>query len=239
MSIDSLGDRLRAVADQYSPVALASSLSAEDMVLTDAIARTGLSIEVFVLDTGRLHADTLELIPKIRSYYGINVLVHRPNGAALMEYERQHGRDGFYQSVELRRRCCELRKVEPLKLALAGKRAWITGQRREQSAGRAQLAEQEFDAVHGLEKFNPLAAWREADVWRYLGEHSVPYNRLYDQGYRSIGCAPCTRPVRPSEDVRAGRWWWESPEQKECGLHIAPAVSTEIVFKKKDAIHVG
>jgi phosphoadenosine phosphosulfate reductase len=238
MSVDLLADRLRAVA-QYSPVALASSLSAEDMVLTDAIGRAGLAIEVFVLDTGRLHADTLELIPKIRSYYGINVQIHRPNGAALMEYELEHGRNAFYDTVELRKRCCEIRKVEPLKLALAGKRAWITGQRREQSAGRAQLAEQEFDAVHGLEKFNPLAAWKEAEVWQYLGEHNVPYNRLYDQGYRSIGCAPCTRPVRPTEDVRAGRWWWESPEHKECGLHVAPPASKEIAFKKKDAIRVG
>jgi len=239
MSTELLADRLKAIAAQYSPVALASSLSAEDMVLTDAIARAGLPIELFVLDTGRLHGDTLELIPKIRAYYGLAVRIYRPSGAAVMEYTRQHGRDAFYDSVELRKRCCEIRKVEPLKLALTGKRAWITGQRREQAAGRAQLAEQEHDSVHGLEKFNPLAAWSEAEVWRYLGEHNVPYNRLYDQGYRSIGCAPCSRPVQPGEDVRAGRWWWESPEHKECGLHVAPAAAQEVVFHKRDVIRAA
>jgi phosphoadenosine phosphosulfate reductase len=239
VNTDLLVDTLRGIAARHSPAALASSLSAEDMVLTDAIARAGLPIEVFVLDTGRLHADTLELIAKVRSYYGLHVQVHRPNGASLMEYTREHGRDGFYSSIELRKRCCEIRKVEPLRLALAGKQAWITGQRREQSTGRAQLAVQEFDAAHGLQKYNPLAEWREANIWQYLGEHGVPYNRLYDQGYRSIGCAPCTRPVLPGEDVRAGRWWWESPEHRECGLHVAPGNSKELVFQKKDAIRVG
>jgi phosphoadenosine phosphosulfate reductase len=152
----------------------------------------------------------------------MDVKVYKPDPASVLEYVRFHGRDAFYESVELRQSCCEIRKVEPLKRALAGKRAWITGQRRGHSSGRAQLAEREADAVHGIEKFNPLAAWGEAEIWHYLGEHSVPYNRLYDQGYRSIGCAPCTRPVQPGEDLRAGRWWWEQPETKECGLHVAP-----------------
>ena len=222
MNAQPLVDKLRSIAAEFTPATLASSLSAEDMVLTDAIARAGLPIGIFVLDTERLHADTLELIEKIRSYYRIDVSVYRPNPSAVVEYVRFHGRDAFYDSVELRKRCCEIRKVEPLRRALAGKRAWITGQRREQAAGRAQLAERELDTVHGMEKFNPLAAWREAEVWQYLGEHGVPYNRLYDQGYRSIGCAPCTRPVRPAEDLRAGRWWWEQLETKECGLHVAP-----------------
>jgi phosphoadenosine phosphosulfate reductase len=222
MKIESLLQTLKAVAAEFSPAALASSLSAEDMVLTDAIARAGLPIEIFVLDTGRLHADTLVLVEEIRNRYGMDVKIYKPDPASVLEYVRFHGRDAFYGSVELRKRCCEIRKVEPLKRALAGKRAWITGQRREQSAGRAQLDEHERDAIHGTEKFNPLAAWREADVWHYLGEHGVPYNRLYDQGYRSIGCAPCTRPVQPGEDPRAGRWWWEQPETKECGLHVAP-----------------
>jgi len=222
VKIDSLLASLKGVAAEFSPAALASSLSAEDMVLTDAIARAGLPIEIFVLDTGRLHADTLVLIQEIKNYYGMDVKVYKPDPASVLEYVRSHGRDAFYESVELRKRCCEIRKVEPLKRALAGKRAWITGQRRGHSAERAQLAEREYDAAHGLEKFNPLAAWREDEVWHYLGEHSVPYNRLYDQGYRSIGCAPCTRPVQPGEDLRAGRWWWEQPETKECGLHVAP-----------------
>jgi phosphoadenosine phosphosulfate reductase len=131
------------------------------------------------------------------------------------------GRDAFYGSLELRHRCCAIRKVEPLRRALAGKRAWITGLRRDQARTRGRLEEREFDPVHCMEKFNPLAAWSENQVWDYIRAHAVPYNRLYDQGYRSIGCAPCTRPVLPGEDLRAGRWWWEQAETKECGLHLA------------------
>jgi len=208
------------IAAQASPAALASSLSAEDMVLTDAIARAGLPIEVFVLDTGRLHADTLELVARVRQHYGIAVQVYAPDAEAVSRYVTQHGRDAFYGDFELRQRCCEIRKVQPLKRALAGKRAWITGQRREHSPFRDGVSVMEFDAVHGLEKFNPLADWSETEVWEYIRGNGVPYNRLYDQGYRSIGCAPCTRPVLPHEDVRAERWWWESPDKKECGLHV-------------------
>jgi phosphoadenosine phosphosulfate reductase len=215
-----LSSVLRSIAAEFSPAVLASSLSAEDMVITNAIARAGLPIGIFVIDTGRLHADTLELIDAIKSKYGLGLQIYRPDPKAVSDYVSAHGRDAFYSSVELRERCCEIRKVEPLGRALAGKRAWITGQRREHSAGRAQLAEREHDAVHGLEKFNPLASWTETAVWDYLRVHRVPFNRLYEQGYRSIGCAPCSRPVRPGEDVRAGRWWWESPEHKECGLHV-------------------
>jgi phosphoadenosine phosphosulfate reductase len=222
MKIESLTQSLEAIAAEFSPATLASSLSAEDMVITDAIARAGLPIEVFVLDTGRLHADTLALLDEIGNRYGMDVKVYKPEATAVLDYVRVHGRDGFYGSVDLRKRCCEIRKVEPLRRALAGKRAWLTGQRREHSAGRARLEEREFDAIHGLEKFNPLAAWLETEIWEYLGEHRVPYNRLYDQGYRSIGCAPCSRPVLPGEDIRAGRWWWESADTKECGLHVSP-----------------
>jgi phosphoadenosine phosphosulfate reductase len=211
---------LRDIAAQFSPVALASSLSAEDMVLTDAIARAGLPIEVFVLDTGRLHADTLQLASTVRKHYGIQVSLFAPDPDAVAHYVSRHGRDAFYGDLELRQRCCEIRKVQPLKRALAGKRAWITGQRREHSPSRAGVSFREFDAVHQLEKFNPLAEWSEAQVWDYIRENRVPYNRLYDQGYRSIGCAPCTRPILPHEDVRAGRWWWESADKKECGLHV-------------------
>jgi phosphoadenosine phosphosulfate reductase len=217
-----LEQTLRGVAGQFSPAVLAHSLQAEDMVLTDVIARARLPIDIFVLDTGRLHGDSLALIDKIRRHYGLDLHVYAPDPGAVSEYVRLHGRDAFYGSVELRKRCCEIRKVEPLTRALAGKRAWITGQRRAQAASRAQLAEREFDAAHGLEKFNPLAAWTESEVWEYIRTQRVPYNRLYDQGYRSIGCAPCTRPVRPDEDVRAGRWWWEEAGHKECGLHITP-----------------
>lgn len=214
--------RLREIASRYAPVSLASSLQAEDMIITDVIARQKLPIGIFVLDTGRLHDDTLALIPAIREHYGIDVKLFEPQAAAVVNYVYFHGRDAFYGSAELRHKCCDIRKVEPLARALAGKRAWITGQRREQAANRSQLGEQEFDAVHGVEKFNPLADWTEDAVWEYIHAQQVPYNRLYDQGYRSIGCAPCTRPVNPGEDVRAGRWWWETAETKECGLHVAP-----------------
>jgi phosphoadenosine phosphosulfate reductase len=230
---------LRSIADEFSPAVLASSLSAEDMVLTSAIARAGLPIGIFVLDTGRLNAETLALVGEIEKTYGLKVEVFKPVEKAVAQYVSTHGRDAFYGSVELRKRCCEIRKVEPLARALAGKRAWITGQRREHSAGRAQLAEREFDAAYGLEKFNPLAGWTEAAVWDYLRLYRVPYNCLYDQGYRSIGCAPCSRPVLPSEDVRAGRWWWEQPEHKECGLHIASDSQEKISFKRKELINAG
>jgi len=213
---------LRGIAQRYAPVALASSLQAEDMVITDVIGRLELPIEVFVLDTGRLHEETLSLITAIRDRYGLDVEVYEPQAAAVVNYVYFYGRDAFYGSAELRHKCCDVRKVEPLARALAGKRAWITGQRREQALNRAQLADQEFDAVHGVEKFNPLAEWSEAEVWDYIHAQQVPYNRLYDQGYRSIGCAPCTRPVLPGEDIRAGRWWWERAEAKECGLHVTP-----------------
>jgi len=214
-----LEQNLHHIASQFSPVALASSLSIEDMVITDTIARFQLPIEVFVLNTGRLHSETLALLEETRARYRIAINVYEPDARAVEQYVLSHGRDAFYGSVELRKRCCELRKVEPLRRALAGKRAWITGQRREHAASRAALPESEFDLDNGLHKFNPLAAWSEADVWQYVRTHQVPYNRLYDQGYRSIGCAPCTRPVVAGEDPRAGRWWWEIAEHKECGLH--------------------
>jgi len=210
---------LHHIAFHFSPVALASSLSAEDMVITDMIARFRLPIEVFVLNTGRLHSETLAVLEETRARYRIALNIYEPDSRAVEQYVAAHGRDAFYGSVELRKRCCEIRKVEPLRRALAGKRAWITGQRREHAASRAALAESEFDLDNGLHKFNPLAAWSEADVWQYVRTHQVPYNRLYDQGYRSIGCAPCTRPVVAGEDPRAGRWWWEIAEHKECGLH--------------------
>lgn len=213
---------LYAICNEFAPVALASSLSAEDMVLTDVIAREELPIGIFAIDTGRLHGDTLALIGQISEHYGLEIDVFRPDAAAVASYVQRHGRDAFYRDTELRQRCCEIRKVQPLRRALAGKRAWITGQRRQQSTARAALALREHDAVHGLEKFNPLAAWSEEEVWDYIRRFDVPYNALYDQGYRSIGCAPCTRPVVAGEDLRAGRWWWEPSEKKECGLHVAP-----------------
>jgi phosphoadenosine phosphosulfate reductase len=212
-------ETLSRTARDHGPAAFSSSLSAEDMVITDAILSAGLPIEIFTLDTGRLHADTLELVSRVRRKYGYPIHVSKPAPEAIAEYVTRHGRDAFYESVALRHECCRLRKVEPLKRALAGKRAWITGLR-ESPGRREQLASAQFDETYGLLKVNPLAHWSAAEVWEYLRSHDVPYNRLYDQGYRSIGCAPCTRPTVAGEDERAGRWWWEQGEQKECGLHV-------------------
>jgi len=222
MNEQALHPLLARIASSYGPAALASSLSIEDQVLTDAILRGGYPIEIFTLDTGRMHADTLAVIDAIRRRYGHQIKVVQPLREPVTQYVTVHGRDAFYRSVDLRKRCCEIRKVEPLKRALAGKKSWLTGMRREQSATRAGLDVQAFDPVHGIEKFNPLADWSEEQVWAYVRAREVPYNALYDQGYRSVGCAPCTRPVVAGEDVRAGRWWWEEPVSRECGLHVGP-----------------
>jgi phosphoadenosine phosphosulfate reductase len=210
---------LSAAARDHGPAAFSSSLSAEDMVITDTILTAGIDIEIFTLDTGRLHAETLEVLGAIRERYGYDVRVYTPQPDAVASYVERHGRDAFYTSGELRHECCRIRKVEPLKRALAGKHAWITGLRQVAGA-RDRIEPVVFDHEHGLLKFNPLAQWTEDEVWSYLRTHEVPYNRLYDHGYRSIGCAPCTRPSLPGEDVRAGRWWWEQGAAKECGLHL-------------------
>jgi phosphoadenosine phosphosulfate reductase len=235
--VATLQSLLARIAADHSPATLASSLSIEDMVVTDAILSCGHAIEIFTLDTGRMHADTLALVDAIRQKYDYAVKVYRPEPQAVTQYVTVYGRDAFYESVDLRKRCCEIRKVEPLKRALAGKKAWLTGMRREQSATRTELEVQSFDAVYGLEKFNPLADWSEEEVWTYLRVRGVPYNALYDQGYRSIGCAPCSRPVVSGEDVRAGRWWWEQSAAgesgKECGLHVGP--DGKLVRSKVDA----
>jgi len=212
---------LEAVAASYGPAALSSSLGAEDMVLTDMIARTGLPIEIFTLDTGRLHAETLQLVARVQAYYGIALRVVRPEPMAVADYVSRHGRDAFYESRALRERCCEIRKVEPLRRALEGKRGWITGLRRGQSPARAALPVAGYDAALRIAKFNPLAEWSGEDVWAYLREHRVPTNPLHARGFPSIGCEPCTRAVRADEDERAGRWWWEEEGRKECGLHVA------------------
>ena len=211
---------LQRVADQFAPAVFASSLAAEDMVLTDMILRAGLPIAIFTLETGRLHAETLAVLDRIKETYDYDVTPYRPQVEAVEAYVQQNGLNAFYDSVEMRKECCRIRKVEPLNRALAGKRAWVTGQRRAQSTTRAELDVQEQDEAHGMIKFNPLADWSEEDVWHYIRSNNVPYNALHDKGYPSIGCEPCTRAIQPGEDVRAGRWWWENPESKECGLHV-------------------
>jgi phosphoadenosine phosphosulfate reductase len=211
---------LRRIAADYRPAALANSLSAEDMVLTDLIAREKLDIGNFSLDTGRLPPETYDLMAEIRTHYGLALTVYYPRHEAVEAYVREHGINAFYESVELRKACCHARKVEPLQRALAGKKAWITGMRAQQSATRQGLPAQAYDEANGLEKFNPLADWTEREVWAYIRLNGVPYNALHDRHYASIGCAPCTRPITVGEDVRAGRWWWEDADTKECGLHM-------------------
>lgn len=211
---------LERIAAEFIPAVFASSLAAEDMVLTDLILRAKLPITVFTLETGRLHQETLGMVDRIREVYGYEVALYKPDTAAVDAYVKNHGLNAFYDSVEMRKECCRIRKVEPLNRALAGNKAWITGQRRAQSTTRSELAMQEDDPAHGMQKFNPLADWSEEDVWHYLRSNNVPYNPLHDKGYPSIGCEPCTRAIQPGEDVRAGRWWWESPDSKECGLHV-------------------
>jgi len=208
------------VATQYSPAVFASSLAAEDMVVTDLILTKQLPVTIFSLETGRLPEETLHVIEKVKQHYNYSIQLYYPDPETVENYVKNNGLNGFYDSVALRKECCQIRKVEPLGRALAGKKAWLTGQRRSQSATRAKLDIEEQDTVHGLVKFNPLADWGEDDVWYYLRLHKVPYNALHDAGYPSIGCAPCTRAIQPGEDIRAGRWWWETPENKECGLHV-------------------
>lgn len=211
---------LERIAAEYSPAVFASSLAAEDMVLTDLILKANLPIGIFSLETGRLHPETLAVLDQVKATYGYDVKLYKPQPEAVDAYVAQHGLNAFYESVDMRRECCRIRKVEPLGRALAGNKAWVTGQRRAQSTTRAQLDIQEDDTAHGMTKFNPLADWSETDVWNYIRDNGVPYNALHDRGFPSIGCAPCTREVQPGEDVRAGRWWWENPDSKECGLHM-------------------
>ncbi|MCW5299662.1 phosphoadenylyl-sulfate reductase [Herbaspirillum lusitanum] len=213
---------LEKIAADYTPAVFASSMAAEDMVLTDLILRGKLQdkIGIFTLETGRLHKETLGMLDRIKETYDYDVTPYRPEPAAVEQYVAQNGLNAFYDSVDMRKECCRIRKIEPLNRALAGNKSWITGQRRAQSVTRATLDVQEDDPAHGMAKFNPLADWSEEDVWQYIRDNQVPYNPLHDQGYPSIGCEPCTRPIEPGEDVRAGRWWWENPDSKECGLHV-------------------
>ncbi|MCW3480436.1 phosphoadenylyl-sulfate reductase [Neisseriaceae bacterium JH1-16] len=212
---------LAEIARDFAPAVFANSFGAEDMVLTDLIARLELPIASFSLDTGRLPAETYTLMQEVGERYTTHpVRLYFPDSANVEAYVNQNGINAFYDSVELRKECCRIRKLEPLKRALSGQKAWIAGLRREQSPTRTDLADREFDAGNGLMKFNPLLEWTEKEVWAYLTERGVPVNALHAKRYPSIGCAPCTRSITVGEDVRAGRWWWEDPELKECGLHV-------------------
>ena len=200
-------------------ITLASSLGMEDQVLTDMLCKLTKSPDIFVLDTGRLHQETYDILQLSMAKYGIAYRVFYPDTADVQSMVSQHGPNLFYDSVENRKHCCHIRKVEPLKRALAGYKVWITGQRRDQGITRTDLQPIEWDDAHQMIKLNPLAHWTLQETENYVTVHDVPVNFLHKHGYPSIGCEPCTRAIKPGEDLRAGRWWWENADQKECGLH--------------------
>ena len=210
---------LAAALESHGRLVYSNSLGAEAIVLTDLIWTHFPQIDVFSIDTGRLHEETYELLERLQRKYGRQLRLVYPDAEALERLVAAQGVNGFYHSVEARLECCRIRKVEPFKRAIAGFSAWITGVRREQSQGRAAAQAIEWDADYGLYKISPLLEWRESDVWEYIRTRQLPYNRLHDRQYPSIGCVPCTRAVQPGEGRRAGRWWWEQPESRECGLH--------------------
>ena len=211
---------LRFVLSKYGKrVALASSLGLEDQVLTDMLLKTDREARIFTIDTGRLFPETYSLIDRTNTKYGIKMEVYFPENTAVESFVNQQGINAFYESVDQRKACCKVRKIEPLLRALSTLDVWICGLRQEQSVTRTGVKLSEWDEANRLIKINPLAYWTEDDVWQYIKTNSVPYNKLHSKGYPSIGCQPCTRAVEEGEDIRAGRWWWENPEHKECGLH--------------------
>jgi phosphoadenosine phosphosulfate reductase len=202
------------------PVSLACSFSMEDVAIIDIAHNAGLTLGVFALDTGRLNEETYEVADALVERYGLKIDWYFPKHGAVEELERTEGLFSFRESLDKRHTCCGIRKVEPLSRALKELKGWVTGMRREQSVTRGDLKAVERDELNGgILKINPLLDWSEERLTSYTEEHHLPKNRLYSQGYRSIGCSPCTRAVQPGEDARAGRWWWENPENKECGLH--------------------
>jgi len=213
---------LQRAAAEFAPVTQASSLGAEDVVITHLINSLQLDIPVFVLDTGALHTETLALLERTEATSRASIHVYRPAHELVIQFVRTQGQDAMYQSIELRKACCGIRKMEPLARALQGQRAWITGLRQEQSTARAEVPLQDDSEVasKNLSKFNPLAQWTWGDVWHYIATHHVDYNPLHDQFFPSVGCAPCTRAISMGEAFRAGRWWWEDEAAKECGLHV-------------------
>jgi phosphoadenosine phosphosulfate reductase len=206
--------------DRYgNRIALASSLGLEDQALTDMILKINPSARIFTIDTGRLFPESYALIDRTNLKYGAKMEVFFPESADVETWVNVNGINAFYESIDKRKACCRVRKIKPLLRALSTLDAWICGLRQEQSVTRTDIELAEWDDANRLIKINPLASWSEADVWQYIKANAVPYNKLHDENYPSIGCEPCTRAVAEGEDIRAGRWWWENPEQKECGLH--------------------
>ncbi len=196
-----------------------TSLGAEDQVITHMLAQLDIDVSIFTLDTGRMFPETYDVLTKTKARYGIHIQVYFPDAARVEEMVNAHGINLFYESIANRKLCCNIRKIEPLKRALKGQDIWITGLRREQSPTRSNMQFAEWDKENEIIKLNPLMEWSEQDVWTYIRANKIPYNTLHDKGFPSIGCQPCTRAVMPGEDIRSGRWWWENPETKECGLH--------------------
>ncbi len=203
-------------------LAFSSSMGAEDQVITHMLKTMGLSISIFTIDTGRLYPETYDLIKRTEQKYGFRYDILEPEQTKVNGMVSEHGENLFYESLELRKMCCHVRKLEPLRKKMFTLDAWICGLRKEQSVTRAEIGKIEWDETFGVVKINPLTDWTEDQVWSYIRKNNIPYHALHDSGYPSIGCAPCTRAIQPGEDVRAGRWWWENPQNRECGLHRGP-----------------
>ncbi|MBN2237167.1 MAG: phosphoadenylyl-sulfate reductase [Bacteroidales bacterium] len=211
---------IRLFLEEYkTKIAFSSSLGAEDQVITDMIAKIDRSAKIFTLDTGRVFPETYDLIDRTSKRYKMPIQIYFPNPVQVEEMVNKKGINLFFESIENRKLCCHIRKIEPLKRAFKDLDVWICGLRRDQSVTRTDVQVVEWDEANGLIKLNPIADWSEEQVWDYIKENKVPYNRLHDQGFPSVGCQPCTRAIQEGEDTRAGRWWWENPDTKECGLH--------------------
>jgi len=215
-----LFDRLSEIAAEHQDVRFATSLAAEDMVVTDAIVKSGAKISLFTLAIGRLHQETIDMTSQVQKHYGVSVASVAPEASDVEAFIAQYGLNGFYDTEEAKKACCGARKIKPLNKALLGADAWLTGQRREQAVTRSDLPLRELDDARNIAKYNPLFDWTESEVWAYLQTKQVPIHPLHFQGYPSIGCEPCTRAVKAGEDIRAGRWWWLQQDSKECVLHV-------------------
>ena len=213
---------LQDAVHNYGRVVYASSLGSESVVMTDLIIKHAPHIDIFTVDTGRLPEATLDLLGRIEKHYRRRIRVVFPEAQRVQNYVADHGINGFYDGLSQRQACCHVRKVEPFQRAIVGYNAWVTGVRHEQSVQRALTQPIEFDSRYRLQKINPLLPWTQQDMWDYIRERNLPYNTLHDQGFPSIGCSPCTRAIVPGQDERAGRWWWETPESRECGLQPRP-----------------
>lgn len=231
LKISKSEDILRSAMERFHPnIILASSFSPEDIILMHMMSKIRADARVFAIDTGRLNEETYQCAEAVSRAFGLKIEWFFPQYQSVQTLERNKGLFSFKNSLDERHECCQIRKVEPLSRALKGQQAWITGLRKDQSETRTEMKHVELDEAHNnITKVNPLLDWTDRDVWDYVKKHRLPYNSLFDHGYTSIGCAPCTRAVQPGEHPRAGRWWWESPEHKECGLHVAypvPATQT-------------